>query len=120
MKTFTHTFEISDEAHNLLLSIQEKGYAEYRDANWESLEDFYADRDKTDWRSSSAFVFSEDHFLSRNHGGTYHLTDELVKYNLIDLVEESWYITYELTNFGKEMLSLQNIRNVKLNEILNK
>jgi hypothetical protein len=111
MKTFTHTFEISDEAYNLLLSIQEKGYAEYRDTNWESLEDFHKDKDKTNWRS-------EDHFLSRNHGGTYHLTDELVKYNLIDLVEESWHTTYELTNFGKEMLSLQNIRNGKLNELL--
>jgi hypothetical protein len=111
MKTFTHTFEISDEAYTLLLSIQKEGYAEYRDTRWESLEDFRADKDITDWRS-------EDHFLSRNHGGTYYLTSELLKYNLIDHVEDSWHITYELTDFGKEMLSLQSIRNEKLIEIL--
>jgi hypothetical protein len=35
MKTFTHTFEISDEAYNLLLSIQKEGYAEYRDTRWD-------------------------------------------------------------------------------------
>lgn len=111
MKTFTHTFEISDDAYNLLLSIQKEGYAEYRDTRWESLEDFRADKDKTDWRS-------EDHFLSRNHGGTYYLAGELLKYNLIDHVEESWHITYELTDFAKEMLSLQSIRNEKLNDLL--
>lgn len=102
MKTFTHTFEISDEAYNLLLSIQKEGYAEYRDTRWESLEDFRAD-DET-WRS-------EDNFLERNHGGTYYLTGELLKYNLIDHVEDSWHITYKLTGFGEEMISLQNVRN---------
>jgi hypothetical protein len=110
MKTFTHTFEISDEAYNLLLSIQKEGYAEYRDTRWESLEAFQADKDET-WRS-------EKHFLTRNHGGTYYLTGELLKYNLIDHVEDSWHITYELTDFAKEMLSLQNVRNEKLIEIL--
>jgi hypothetical protein len=111
MKTFTHTFEISDEAYNLLLSIQKEGYAEYRDTHWESLEDFRTDKDKTEWRS-------EEHFLSRNHGGTYHLTGELLKYNLIDNIVDAWHITYELTDFAKEMLSLQNVRNEKLIEIL--
>jgi hypothetical protein len=111
MKTFTHTFEISDEAYTLLLSIQKEGYAEYRDTKWESLEDFREDDDKTKWRS-------EEHFLERNHGGTYYLTGELLKYNLIDHVEDAWHITYELTDFGKEMLSLQNVRDQKIIEIL--
>lgn len=111
MKTFTHTFEISDEAYALLLSIQKEGYAEYRDTRWESLEYFRADDDETKWRS-------EEHFLERNHGGTYYLTSELLKYNLIDHVEDAWHITYELTDFGKEMLSLQNLRNGKLIELL--
>jgi len=111
MKTFTHTFEISDEAYVLLLSIQKEGYAEYRDTRWESLEDFRADDDKTTYQT-------EDYFLNRNHGGTYYLTGELLKYNLIDHVEDSWHITYELTDFAKEILSLQSIRNEKLIEIL--
>jgi hypothetical protein len=111
MKTFTHTFEISDEGYSLLLSIQKEGYVEYRDTRWESLEDFRADDDETKWRS-------EEHFLERNHGGTYYLTSELLKYNLIDHVEDAWHITYELTDFGKEMLSLQNVRDQKIIEIL--
>lgn len=111
MKTFTYTFEISDEAYALLLSIQKEGYAEYRDTRWESLEDFRADDDKTKWRS-------EEHFLERNHGGTYYITGELLNYNLIDNVEDYWHISYKLTDFAKEMLSLQNIRNEKLIEIL--
>lgn len=111
MKTFTYTFELSDDAYALLLSIQKEGYAEYRDTRWESLEDFRADGDKSTFQT-------EDYFLNRNHGGTYHLTSELLKYNLIDHVEDSWHITYELTYFGEEMLSLQNIRNEKLIEIL--
>ena len=111
MKTFTHTFEISDEAYALLLSIQKEGYAEYRDTRWESLEDFRADDDETKWRS-------EEHFLERNHGGTFYLIGELLKYNLIDDVEESWHLTYELSDFAKELLSLQNVRNEKLNDLL--
>lgn len=111
MKTFTYTFEISDEAYALLLSIQKDRYAEYRDIRWESLEDFRIVDDKNTFQT-------EDYFLSRNHGGTYYLTRELLKHNLIDHIEDSWHITFELTDFGKEMLSLQNIRNEKLIEIL--
>lgn len=111
MKTFTHTFEISDEAYALLLSIQKEGYAEYRDTRYESLEDFRAEGAKATFQT-------EDYFLKRNHGGTYYLTGELLKYNLIDHVEDSWHITYKLTDFAEEMLSLQNVRNEKLIEIL--
>jgi hypothetical protein len=75
-----------------------------------SLEAFRNDNE-TEWRS-------DEYFLNRNHGGTYHLTGELLKYNLIDHIVDAWHITYELTDFAKEMLSLQNVRNEKLNEIL--
>ena len=111
MKTFTHTFEISDEAYNLLLSIKKEGYAEYRDTRWESLKDFQ--ENKGDYGNQT-----DDYFLNRNHGGTYHLTGELLKYNLIDHIVDAWHITYELTDFAKEILSLQNVRNEKLIEIL--
>ena len=120
MKTFTHTFEISDEAYKLLLSIQKEGYAEYRDTNFASLEDYlsyYKDYEEiNNFRPTSKN--SIQRFLVRNHGGTYYLTGELLKYNLIDHVEDSWHITYKLTDFAKEMLSLQNVRNEKLTEIL--
>ena len=111
MKTFTYTFEISDDAYNLLLSIKKEGYAEYRDKRWVSLEDFQKNKTEYDHQT-------DDYFLNRNHGGTFYLIGELLKYNLLDDVEESWHLTYELSDFGKEMLSLQNIRNEKIIEIL--
>lgn len=120
MKTFTYTFEISDEAYALLLSIQKEGYAEYRDTNFASLEDYlsyYEDYEEiNNFRPTSKN--SIQRFLVRNHRGTYHLTGDLLKYNLIDHVEDSWHITYKLTDFAKEILSLQNVRNEKLTEIL--
>ena len=117
MKTFTHTFEISDEAYTLLLSIKKEGYAEYRDHRFDKLEDYISHYKE----ANIDRMLNEDQikrFLARNHGGTYHLTDELLKYNLITDVEDSWHITYKLTDFAEEMLSLQNVRNEKLIEIL--
>lgn len=110
MKTFTYTFEISDEAYSLLLSIQKEGYAEYRDNRY-TLEEYLQDH-------PGDLEYQTKRFFSRNHGGTYHLTSELLKHNLIEDVEDSWHITYKLSDFAKELLSLQNIRNEKLIEIL--
>lgn len=117
MKTFTYTFEISDEAYSLLLSIQKEGYAEYRDHHYDTLEKYLEDH--TDFVTRNNNIEEKtQRFLSRNHGGTYHLVGELLKYNLIEDVEDSWHITYKLSDFAKELLSLQNIRNEKLIEIL--
>jgi hypothetical protein len=109
MKTFTYTIELSDEAYALLLSIRKEGYAEYRDQKWKSLEDF---------RDSKNTTQTDDYFLNRNHGGTFYLIGELLKFNLLDDVDNSWHLTYELSEFAKELLSLQNVRDEKLNVLL--
>lgn len=79
------TFEISEEAYQLLLSIKKDGYAEYRDTRCNS---------------------------------TYYLIGELQKYNLVENNMDSWYPTYILTDFGKDMVSKETIRDNIINKIL--
>jgi hypothetical protein len=96
MKTLT--FKISNEAFDLLKKIG-KGSAEYRDPEFESIEDF---------RKSNSYEFRNDEwFLNRNFGGTYYLISELYKYGLVDSDGESWHMTYILTPFGREILESQ-------------
>lgn len=79
------TFEISEEAYQLLLSIKKDGYAEYRNTRCNS---------------------------------TYYLIGELEKYNLVENNMDSWYPTYILTDFGKDMVSKETIRDNIINKIL--
>jgi hypothetical protein len=102
------TFEISEEAYQLLLSIR-VGYAEYRDILYESLEEF---------KKYSDTYMSDESFLNRNHNGTYYLIGELQKYNLVENNIDSWHPTYILTDFGKEMVSKETIRDNIINKIL--
>ena len=83
------TFEISEEAYQILLSIKKDGYAEYRNTRYD---DRYDD--------------------------TYYLIGELQKYNLVENNMDSWYPTYILTDFGKEMVSKETIRDNIINKIL--
>lgn len=108
MKTLTHTFHISDDAWKLLLSIQKEGYAEYRDVRYDTLEDYLAD-----------FPDGKERFLSRNHGGTYHLVGELLKYNLITDVEDAWHITYKVTELAEDLIAIE-LRDEKITSVLNK
>lgn len=79
------TFEISEEAYQILLSIKKDGYAEYRNTRCDD---------------------------------TYYLIGELQKYNLVENNMDSWYPTYILTDFGKEMVSKETIRDNIINKIL--
>jgi hypothetical protein len=103
------TFEISNEAFDLLVSMKEK-YAEYRDTEYLTLKDFTEkeERNKLDI----------ERFLNRNHNGTYYLISELLNYNLVEDYENSWHQTYKLSDFGKTVTEKEYIRNMKLNELL--
>lgn len=91
------SFEISDEAFNLLKTIG-NGAAEYRDTEYGTVEEF---------ENSDEFkhgIRTTDWFLNRNFDGTYHLIPELEKYGLVESDGMSWHMTYILTEFGKEIL----------------
>ena len=86
-------FEISDEGYEFLKTLANGG-AEYRDTEHETKEDFLKSEDHLEHGRSLEW------FMNRNSGGTYHLIDELIQYNLIDSDNESYHMTYELTKFG--------------------
>ena len=88
-------FEISDEAYDLLQKIG-IGYAEYRDTQFETVEEFKVLNDNGNRTIES--------FLTRNYGGTYYLIRELDKYGFVTSDYESWNLTYQLTDFGKQFL----------------
>lgn len=100
MKTLT--FRISDKAFELLNKIHDSGSAEYRDTQYESLEDF---------TNSAEFVngfMSIDSFLKRNFNGTYYLITELLLFGLVDIDDMCWHTTYVITDFGKHIISTEN------------
>lgn len=92
----THTFEISEAAFNLLKEIEKAGYAEYRDTEFETLEEFQTLNDSK--------LISDDSFLVRNFGGTYYLVDDLIKFNLIECDSMSWHTTFVVTEIGKQVI----------------
>ena len=75
------------------------GFAEYRDHEWDTLEDF---------KKSDVFLDgkrTEEWFLERNFGGTYYLIDDLFDHGLVEIDGESWHLTYFVTNLGKTVLN---------------
>jgi len=93
------SFQITDEAFNLLKEINNKGYAEYRDTEYKTLEEFKKSDDY------NVLLRNEECFLSRNFNGTLNLIYELSKYGLIESDGESWHTTYIVSDFGKEILN---------------
>lgn len=90
--------EISDEAYDLLKSISTYP-AEYRDPEFETLEDF----EKSD--KNAGGLRNKNWFMNRNYGGTYYLIPELTKYGLVDVDTMCWHTTYVITDLGKEFIS---------------
>jgi len=98
MKTIVRTWEVSDEAFSLLMEINEKGRAEYRDNRYPTLEEYMAQEGRAEFQT-------ERHYLARNFGGTYHLTDQLIAADLIDDGDQmDMHVAYYITEFGKEQL----------------
>lgn len=93
-------FEISDKSFELLKAISKAGMAEFRDSEYESLEDF---------KKSEYFVVEGDGmhterwFKARNFCDLKDL-EELIKLNLIDTDGMSWHQTWVVTEIGKEVL----------------
>ena len=99
------TFEISEEAYQLLLSIKKDGYAEYRNTRYAN--------PKGKINKRIVLNSSDD-----EESNSYYLIGELQKYNLVENNMDSWYPTYILTDFGKEMVSKETIRDNIINKIL--
>jgi hypothetical protein len=99
MRKVTYSFEISDEAWQLLLSLNGKNrYAEYRDPEYASLSEF---KDSEEFNNGRR---TEEWFLDRNHGGTYGLIMELNIHKLVDNDYDAWHQTYVISELGKTVI----------------
>ena len=99
MKKINLSFEVNEDSFNLLKTIDEIGFAQYRDHEWDTIEDF---------KKSDVFLDgkrTEEWFLERNFGGTYYLIDDLFEHGLVESDGESWHLTYFVTNLGKTVLN---------------
>lgn len=93
--------ELSDAAFELLKGIGREGYAEYRDTEYNTLEDFQ------DSVAAITSAKTDQWFLNRNSNGTYHLIPELCNNHLIESDDMAWHSTYRLSNFGKKLLKFE-------------
>lgn len=98
MKQLTLQIELSEKAFELLKSIENGGYLEYRDSEFETLEDFL----KSDLYENN--IRTEEWFLSRNSNGSLYLITELFKHGFVDNNFDSWHLTYKISELGKKIL----------------
>jgi len=97
---------ISDDALKLLIHIQSKGYAEYSDPEFESVQEF---------EKSLSFMTVEE-FKKRNCGGTLYLVMELLFYKLVEGDCNRYNVGYKLSELGRNM-TVKFIRKVKLEKL---
>jgi hypothetical protein len=85
-------FSISYQSYHLLKEIEKVGCAEFRDYEYDSLEEFKSGLRTEEW------------FKARNFCDYKDLT-ELIENNLIDHGDGmSWHLTYYVSEFGKKIL----------------
>jgi hypothetical protein len=90
--------EISDAAFELLKKIHNIGYAEYRDPEYSSIEEF---KKSEDYKKSDRSV---EWFKHRNFDGTLYLIYELCRYNLVENDFDAWNKTFKISGLGEELL----------------
>lgn len=99
MKNITLTIEITDEEFDVLSEIKENGYAEFRDS--ELTWDEYYEKNKK-LVDGDPDVWTKDRFLRRNFGGKRKEALSLYEKGLIEMPEDAWHLTFEITDLGRK------------------
>lgn len=89
--------ELTHDEFELLQKINTCGYAEYRDTEWETLEDFIKHKSETNW--------SQEDYLYRNFDGSFHIASRLEEVGLLFNDPDSWHLTYLVSELGKQLLA---------------
>jgi len=98
--TVTTIIDISDEAFNVLKKIYDEGYAEFKDTQYDSYDEYFKAAMNEKW-----LPMSMERFNKRNFGGVkYEYINELCEANLISNVSDAWHLTYKINSLGKKML----------------
>lgn len=100
MIKLNYTFEISEEALELLKSLEKGKWVEYRDYEYETTKAFL---DSEDYKSGRR---SLEWFLGRNEDGTFLLCKELWDNDFVEDVPDSWHTTFRISDLGRKILKL--------------
>lgn len=93
-------FEISDKSFEILKDIDKAGSAEFRDSEYDSLEEFK----KSKYFNKADEGFQTERWFKRRNFCDHKDLQELLNRGLIDSDGMSWHMTYVVTEFGKEIL----------------
>jgi hypothetical protein len=89
--------EIDNDSLEVLKKMHDVGYAEFRDYEFNNLEEF---KNSDEFKSG---LRSEDWFLARNFCDQ-KLLEPLIRTNCIDQDYDAWHTTFIVTDFGKTVL----------------
>lgn len=99
--TFKIEIEITEEALELLKGVDEAGYVEYRDSEFDTYDEYVYHKHT---RGIIENIRSEESFNSRNFGGTFLLIQELAEADLMECVDGAWHPTYTIGEWGRKIL----------------
>lgn len=97
MKSITLTIEITDTEFEVLKKIKEERIAEFRDQE-SSWEEHYESHKKI--IDSNPGVWTKERFLKRNFGGMRNEVLSLHDKGLVQLSDDAWHLTFELSDLG--------------------
>ena len=99
--TFKIEIEISEKAFELQKKVDEAGYAEYHDCEFNTYDEYVYHRTS---KGMTENIRSEESFNARNFGGTWLLMEELVESDLMKYVDDAWHTTYKVGEWGRKVL----------------
>ena len=99
MKSITLTIEITGEEFEALDRIRQEGVAEFRDQEY-SWEEYKKSNKESIERSPE--ILTEERFLRKNFYGFRKEVSTLYGKDLVDLVEDTWHLTFKITDLGRK------------------
>ena len=93
------TIKLNQEEIALLKKCLEKGYLEYRDSEFSTVEEF----------QKSEIFQPQSWYLIRNENGTLSLAEELAKVGFLQTDDLAWHLTYIITEKGKKVLEDEEV-----------
>jgi len=105
MKSITLNIEITDEEFETLKKIKQEGIAEFRDreSSWEEYEESNKDHIKLHPETFG----NKERFMKRNFYGLKTETLSLFEKDLVDMTEDAWHLTFEITELGNKFFEAE-------------
>ena len=99
MKSITLTIEITDQEFEALKRLEVERIAEFRDQEY-SWEEYKKSNKESIERSPE--ILTEERFLRKNFYGFRKEVSTLYGKDLVDLVEDTWHLTFKITDLGRK------------------